>query len=248
MDRGEGQQWNRAPGNLYNEPVEMEIDPAKGGTLRVTLDKEIPPIPDPPETKYIKHVKIQSKLLTEFWGRPMHLGAHVLLPEGFDEHPQARYPLMVYHGHFPYTMSGFREEPPDPNLKPEYSERFHWEGYNRTEQEHAYQLYKDWTGPNFPRVLAIEIQHANPYYDDSYAVNSQNLGPYGDAITYELIPEIEKTVPRNRRRLGPIPLRRLDGRMGGARSPGLLSRRVQRMLRGLSRSDRLPRLHRRRHL
>jgi hypothetical protein len=192
MDRGEGQQWNRAPGNLYNEPVEMEIDPAKGGTLRLTLDKEIPPIPDPPETKYIKHVKIQSKLLTEFWGRPMHLGAHVLLPEGFDEHPQARYPLMIFHGHFPYTFSGFREEPPDPNLKPEYSERFRWEGYNRTEQEHAYQFYKDWTGPDFPRVLAIEIQHANPYYDDSYAVNSENLGPYGDAITYELIPEIEK--------------------------------------------------------
>jgi hypothetical protein len=192
MDRGEGQQWNRAPGNLYHEPVEMEIDAAKGGTLRLTLDKEIPPIPEAPETKYVKHVKIQSKLLSEFWGRPMHLGAHVLLPEGFDEHPNARYPLMIFHGHFPQTFSGFREEPPDPNLKPVYSERFHWEGYNRTEQEHAYQLYKDWTGPDFPRVLAIEIQHANPYYDDSYAVNSENLGPYGDAITYELIPEIEK--------------------------------------------------------
>jgi len=40
--------------------------------------------------------------------------------------------------------------------------------------------------------VIIEIQHANPYYDDSYAVNSANLGPYGDAITYELIPFIEK--------------------------------------------------------
>ena len=49
-----------------------------------------------------------------------------------------------------------------------------------------------WTGPNFPRMIAIEIQHANPFYDDSYAVNSQNIGPYGDAITYELIPYIEK--------------------------------------------------------
>jgi hypothetical protein len=192
MDRGEGQQWNLAPGNLYHSPVDLEIDPEKGGTLRLVLDREIPPIPDPPETKYVKHVKIQSKLLTEFWGRPMHLGAHVLLPEGFDDHPEARYPLMVYHGHFPYTMSGFREEPPDPDLAPAYSERFRWEGYNRTEQEHAYQLYKDWTAPGFPRVLAIEIQHANPYYDDSYAVNSENLGPYGDAITYELIPEIER--------------------------------------------------------
>ena len=40
--------------------------------------------------------------------------------------------------------------------------------------------------------MVIEIQHQNPYYDDSYAVNSANLGPYGDAITYELIPHIEK--------------------------------------------------------
>lgn len=192
MDRGEGQQWNLAPGNLYNEPVEMEIDPARNDTLRIILDKEIPPIPPAPETKYIKHIKIQSKLLSDFWGRPMFLGAHVLLPEGFDEHPEARYPLMIYHGHYPHTMSGFREEPPDPNLKPEYSERFRWEGYNRTEQEYAYQLYKDWTAPGFPRVLAIEIEHANPYYDDSYAVNSENLGPYGDAITHELIPAVEK--------------------------------------------------------
>ena len=38
----------------------------------------------------------------------------------------------------------------------------------------------------------VEIQHANPYYDDSYAVNSENLGPYGDAIQYELVPEIER--------------------------------------------------------
>jgi enterochelin esterase-like enzyme len=41
-------------------------------------------------------------------------------------------------------------------------------------------------------VLVIKIQHANPFYDDSYAVNSANLGPYGDAIETELIPAIEK--------------------------------------------------------
>ncbi|MFQ5790557.1 MAG: alpha/beta hydrolase-fold protein, partial [Acidobacteriota bacterium] len=137
-------------------------------------------------------VKIQSKLLTEFWGRPMFLGAHVLLPEGFDEHPEARYPLMIFHGHFPHTFSGFREEPPDPDLEPEYSERFSWEGYNRTVQEYAHQFYQDWTSPDFPRVLVIQIQHANPFYDDSYAVNSANVGPYGDAITYELVPYIEE--------------------------------------------------------
>ena len=192
MDRGEGQQWNRAPGNLYSTPQKLKIDGLTGSTIKVTLDKVIPPIEPPKDTKYIKHVKIQSKLLSDFWGRPMHLGAHVLLPEGFDTHPEARYPLVIFHGHFPSDFGGFREQPPDPNLKPEYSERFRLEGYNRIVQEQAHQFYKEWTGPNFPRFIIIEIQHANPYYDDSYAVNSANLGPYGDAITYELIPHIEK--------------------------------------------------------
>jgi len=192
MDNGEGQHWNQSPENLYSTPMKISINPEKEDTIQIKIDKKIPPIPDPPETKYIKHVRIQSKLLTEFWGRPMHLGAHVLLPEGFDEHPDAKYPLVVFHGHFPYTFGGFREEPPDKDIEPEYSERFDLESYNIIQQEYAYQFYKDWTGPDFPHVLVIEIQHANPYYDDSYAVNSANLGPYGDAITYELIPYIEE--------------------------------------------------------
>jgi hypothetical protein len=191
-DKGEGQQWNRKPGNLYSTPAKMRLDPGKEETVRISLDREIPPIPDPPETKYIKHVRIQSQRLSDFWGRPMCLGAHVLLPEGFDRHPEARYPLIIFHGHFPYTFGGFRQTPPDPNLKPEYSERFKVEGYNKIVEQYAYEFYKYWIAQDTPRFLIIEIQHANPYYDDSYAVNSANLGPYGDAITYELIPEIEK--------------------------------------------------------
>jgi hypothetical protein len=192
MDRGEGQQWSRAPGNLYSTPRKIKINPDSGETIQLSMDQVVPPIAPPKDTAYVKHIRIQSKLLTDFWGRPMYLGAHVLLPEGFDAHPDARYPLVIFHGHFPEDISGFRETPPDPNLKPEYSERFHVEGYNRTQEEYAYKFYQEWTGPNFPRFLIVEIQHANPYYDDSYAVNSANLGPYGDAITYELIPEIEK--------------------------------------------------------
>jgi len=192
MDRGEGQKWNRAPGNLLSTPERVFIDPGQNREIQIELDAVIPPIPEPEDTKYIKHVKIESRLLTEFWGRPMHLGAHVLLPEGFDEHHEARYPLIVNHGHFPYTFGGFRETPPDPDLEPVYSERFDLEGYNRIVQEEAHAFYRYWTDPNTPRMLIIMVQHANPYYDDSYAVNSANLGPYGDAINYELIPYIEE--------------------------------------------------------
>ncbi|MBP6701925.1 MAG: hypothetical protein KBH14_06615 [Vicinamibacteria bacterium] len=193
MDRGEGQQWNAAPGNFYSTPRKVTIDPSAGTVLAISLDKEIPPIPRPADTKYIKHIRIKSEKLSKFWGRDMHLGANILLPEGFDTHPNARYPLVINHGHFPYTFEGFRETPPDPDLKPDFSARFNLAGYNRIQQELSHQFYKDWTGPTYPRMLIIEIQHPTPYYDDSYAVNTPNQGPYGDAINEELIPYIEKT-------------------------------------------------------
>ncbi len=191
MDRGEGQHWNIAPGNLYSRPAKITIGPDTPRTL-IVLNQEIPPITPSADTKYIRHIKIKSEVLSKFWGRPMYIGANVLVPEGFDEHPQARYPLIIFHDHFVPDFDGFRPEPPDPDLKPDYSERFHISGYNRIEQEEAHKFYQQWTGPNFPRVLIVKLAHANPFYDDSYAVNSANVGPYGDAIETELIPAIEK--------------------------------------------------------
>jgi len=191
MDQGEGQHWNSSPGNLYSKPKKVAIK-ANGARIAVTLDQVIPPIETPADTKYIRHIRIQSDVLTKFWGRPMFLSAIVLVPEGFDEHPEAHFPLMIFHDHFVSDFDNFRTTPPDPDLKPDYSQRFHLAGYNRIQQEEAYKFYQQWISPGFPRYLVVKIQHANPYYDDSYAVNSANVGPYGDAIENELIPAIEK--------------------------------------------------------
>jgi hypothetical protein len=189
-DRGEGQHWNLAPGNLYSKPVKVHID---GNTmLQVQLTETIPAIKAQPDTKFVRHLRIRSDLLTKFWGTPMYLSAVVLVPEGFDEHPNAHYPIAISHDHFVSDIDEFRTTPPDPDLKPDYSERFHLAGYNRIEQEEAYKEYLQWISPGFPRLLVIKIQHANPFYDDSYAVNSANLGPYGDAIEKELLPAVEK--------------------------------------------------------
>lgn len=193
MDRGEGQQWRRAPGNLISTPQTVSVDKNAPSRISIVLDQVIPPIDAPTDTNYIKHVRMRSELLSKFWGRDMYIGAHVLLPEGFNDHPDARYPLMIFHGHFPDDFGGFSESPPPEDLECEYSARFDLDCYNRIVRQEAYDFYRTWTGPEFPRMLIIEIQHANPYYDDSYAVNSANLGPYGDAITYELIPFIEET-------------------------------------------------------
>jgi len=190
MDNGEGQQWNRSPGNLYSLPIKFLVnDESK---IEITLDQKIPPIEPPADTKFIKHIKLKSDLLSEFWGRDMYLGAHVLLPKGFEEHPEANYPLMVFHGHFPSDFGGFRTTPPDENMEPDYSARFGISGYNIIQQQEAYNFYQKWISEDFPRFLVIQIQHPTPYYDDSYAVNSASQGPWGDAITYELIPHVEK--------------------------------------------------------
>lgn len=221
-DRGEGQDWKLAPGNLYSTPKQMRVEPGK--LLRVTLDKKIEPIKPPEDTKYVKHVRFKSELLSRFWGRPVELGAIVVLPEGFDTHPQAHYPIAINHGHFQKTVSGFREAPPDPSLPPgdraalaklcpngHEGEACDKNGYERVQQEASHAFFREWTGPNFPRVILLTIQHANPFYDDSYAVNSANLGPYGDAITNELLPYIEKEF----RGLGPWARALYGGSTGG---------------------------------
>jgi len=190
-DRGEGQHWNLAPGNLLSKPRLVHIGPG-APPITVSLNEVIPPINPEPDTKYVRHICIQSKLLTQFWGRPVYLSAVVLVPEGYDSHLAAHYPLIVFHDHFVAGFNDFRETPPDPKLKPDYSERFHLAGYNRIQQEEAYKNYQAWIAPGTPRMLIVKLQHANPYYDDSYAVNSSNLGPYGDALETELIPSIER--------------------------------------------------------
>jgi hypothetical protein len=180
-DMGEGQQWFSKPGNLLTKPQLIHIDPQTNNVIRLNLTEKIPPIEPAKDTQYLKHIRIQSKLLSAFWGRPVYLGATVLVPEGFKEHPTARYPLLVHQGHFEADWEFFEEKVP-PSAK-DNELRF---------LQYANRFYQDWTSGRLPRMLLMSIQHANPYYDDSYAVNSANLGPYGDAITQELIPEVEK--------------------------------------------------------
>ena len=190
-DMGEGQQWNAKPGNRYSTPRWVDVR-ADMPEVSIELDQEIPAIAPPADTRWVKHVRIRSERLSRFWGTDVFLGAHVLLPLDFDEHPDARYPLVIDHGHFPADFT-FLTAPPDTTIPCVYSERFRLDCYNRITLREEYQLFQDWTAPGFPRVLLVQIQHPTPYYDDSYAVNSANNGPYGDAIQHELIPHIERT-------------------------------------------------------
>jgi hypothetical protein len=113
----------------------------------------------------------------------MYLSAWVLLPDGFDDHPDAKYPVIVYQDHYHPGIgpAQFTAVPPTDSKSPDF----------RREQI-GYHLFQDWTSGRLPRVVLVYVQNANPYYDDSYVVDSANVGPYGSAINDELIPMLEK--------------------------------------------------------
>ena len=117
-DRGEGQQWSLAPGNLVSTPRVVRVDPAAGGSIELALDRALEAPAAKKDPSRVRRVKIKSELLTRFWGREVSITALVLLPEGWESHPQARYPLIVSHGHFSADLTNYREEPPDPELPP----------------------------------------------------------------------------------------------------------------------------------
>jgi hypothetical protein len=178
QDQWEGQNWLRSPGNMYSDVQKVFIDPSQPQTIEVLCNHVIPPVEVEPDTKWVKRVKFQSKLLSDFWGQPMYLGATILLPKGYDEDPDRYYPVNYIQGHFslraPY---GFQEEKP---------------GENDRWGSRGYEFFQYWNSDECPRMIAVTFQHPCPYYDDSHAMNSPNLGPYGDAIMQELIPYIEE--------------------------------------------------------
>ncbi|HXT71173.1 MAG TPA: alpha/beta hydrolase-fold protein [Vicinamibacterales bacterium] len=165
MDQWEGQNWKSSPGNIFGDPVKVTIGPGAVAPIRLVADKLIPAIALPADTPQVKRIRIQSEILTKWWGQPIYLGATILLPKGYEANPAQKYPIVYHQGHFSLGAPG---------------------GYGR---DQAFTKY--WDGDGTPRMLYVTIQHPSPYYDDSYGVNSENNGPFGDAITKELMPAVE---------------------------------------------------------
>jgi Putative esterase len=157
-----------APGNLFSKPRKVHLDPAQGATVKIELTEKAPPEKLPADTDLVKYVKIQSNLLTKFHGRPIYLRAGVILPRGFDGEPSKRYPLRVHIGG--------------------YGARF--AGVQRMMREGS-AFRNTWLADGTPRMVLLHLDGDGPY-GDSYQVNSNNNGPYGDAITQELIPYVEQ--------------------------------------------------------
>lgn len=179
VNRFEGGDLFGSPGTYYSAPSMKRLSDDGGSSpITLTIDQVVKaaaaPAP-PPDTDWVKHVKVTSRLLSDWWGEPVALEACVLLPWGFDDpaHADIKYPTFLYHGHYHddwATPVGFSETPPPPGLT----------GYDKVQAEYAYELFQNWTSPHGvfkgSRGLIVTVKHPTPYYDDSYAVNSANMG------------------------------------------------------------------------
>ena len=179
--------------NAYSVPQKIVIKKGEVTKVSLILDQYIDPIPKAVNTKFVQHVIMRSERLSKFWEEMWSWVPTFLLPRDWHTERERKYPLMVFHGHFTPDFGGFRTEPVPADMDTsDYHGRYGIYGYTKLQQEEAYAFYKKWVTDDMPKYLIIEIQHPTPYFDDSYAVNSACQGPYGDAITYELIPYIEK--------------------------------------------------------
>ncbi len=172
-----------APGDLSSVPVPVRLDPSRGGTVRLELTRREPDERLPDDSESVRYLKIRSRLLSDFYGRPIFLRAALILPRGFDREADRRYPLRVQIGGY---GSRFTDIPP---VEVEGSE-----------------FRRLWLADDTPRFLLLKLDGAGPL-GDPYQVNSANHGPYGDAITQELIPYVESTF----RGIGEGRARVLDG-------------------------------------
>jgi hypothetical protein len=157
-----------APGNLFSASTAITIDPHKAGIISLRLTSRVPEEALPPASEYIRYFKIQSKLLTDFYKRPIFLRAGVVLPRGYATDTTRRYPLRVRIGGYGASYTGVQR---------------------LMREDGAFR--KAWVADDTPRMVLVHLDGDGPL-GDPYQVNSANHGPYGDAVTRELIPHLER--------------------------------------------------------
>ncbi len=151
-------------GDLFGPVVQLEIDPSSTEPVELHLSKLTPARAKIEDTEQVKLGEFQSRLLTAFWGRPIMMRAGVALPPSYLKEPTRTYPAV-------YNIHGF--------------------GGNHTSAWRA--------GPAASKEMAEgkRAEMVMVYLDASFSTghhvfaDSVNNGPWGQALTEELIPFLE---------------------------------------------------------
>ena len=93
----------------------------------------------PVDSDLIKYLKIPSRLLSDFHGRPIYLRAGVILPRSFAREPDRSYPLLVHVGG--------------------YASRFSEVGQMMSPGS---SFHSDWMAEDCPEMILVHLDGAGP--------------------------------------------------------------------------------------
>lgn len=158
LDKTNTHRIGNAPGNGYSLPVTATLDPKKGFNVVLKVDQIVKDTTFK-ESERIKLVEIESKLLSQFHGKPTKMRAGVKLPKNFSESKDRKYPVI-------YEIPGFG-------------------GNHRS-------VGSDRLSSHLPMDMIYVVLDPDCRTGHCVFADSANNGPYGQALTEELIPEIEK--------------------------------------------------------
>lgn len=158
----------RAAGNFYSEVKEIQIEENQAIGLRLSKTIGKRKNSDPVDSEYVKYVTLKSSLLSNFWNKPMNTEASVLLPKKFKKDGSKKYPIRV-------NIGGYGSS---------------WTRASRLENNKEFMEW--WLSDDAPEFIQLFLNGDNGPFGDPYYLDSENSGPYGSALTQELIPFIEK--------------------------------------------------------
>jgi S-formylglutathione hydrolase FrmB len=160
----------RAPGDPISDVTSLDhFDPGAMAEPVLTLNSTVPEsaVPtgkDQRSGNAIHEEDFVSPSLSRFWGRPVHMRCWVVEPSGYKQHPGARYPGVYYTHGFGGNLARIRPVAAD--------------------------LYQRMADKKMPEMIWILLDESLPTGTHEFA-DSVNNGPWGKALTTELIPHLE---------------------------------------------------------
>ncbi|HZJ31435.1 MAG TPA: alpha/beta hydrolase-fold protein [Vicinamibacterales bacterium] len=169
---------SRGPGDLVSGVVEMDLpgDASQPLTLATIVPESDPlePLSNVPAAMRevypaaksdIHPIEFVSPALSNFWGRPVMMHGWVVTPPDYVAHPGQRFPTVYY-------TQGFG-------------------GSLRSLHDVGVARWNDMQMGKAPSMIWVGIDQSSPSGTSEF-VNSVNNGPWGQALTAELIPDLER--------------------------------------------------------
>jgi S-formylglutathione hydrolase FrmB len=171
----------RSAGDIVSVPATITIPFSDASAPTLTLTQVLPEPPDPltqsPEVNSaIKPIDFVSPSLTSFWGREIHMRGWILLPPDYTSNPNDRYPTVYFTHGFGGTL---------PALRARYGPIL----YDRMKQG------------KMPHMIWVLLDESSLTGTHEFA-DGVNNGPWGTALTAELIPSLESTYRMDARASG----------------------------------------------